>query len=113
MDKSITREPEDMLTAFANDQRAKCKDTVEGKGMVTIATCKICGYMVWKSTDPNGIFGHTVENFESPEECPRCSVVIRRVPELFEWVCETVAKAQNDMMDQFNIAQNATSKDAE
>jgi len=62
-----------------------------GPGLVTMGECKICGYLKWKSTT------HETPPFkdlivrEEIDECPRCTEVFRRAPEIFHWVLSVIS----------------------
>jgi len=103
MNENLTRPPEITQKAFADNERDKSSEKVEGKGFVEIEYCPVCGYMAWKKTRPKGELGYQSTPMESPETCNRCATVIRRVPELYEWVTEVIAKAQNDMLDRCKV----------
>lgn len=77
------------------ERHAKAAERYEKDGgHVTLTECDVCGYLEWVSTAPKEPKGFTVVLLDS--DCPRCSEVLQRAPEVATWVFAVIAKNQED-----------------
>ena len=60
---------------------------------VSLEECFICGFLRYIGWDPSKPEGYSIEETTSPADCPICSEVLRRFPEIFQWVLTVVAKS--------------------
>ena len=63
-------------------------------GHVTLTECDVCGYIDWRSTATKEPKGFTVIPLSG--QCPRCDEILRRAPEIANWVFAVIAKSQED-----------------
>jgi hypothetical protein len=48
--------------------------------------CSLCGFIRWRSSDLNKPDDVTMDEDNDVAHCSRCSQVMQRSPEIFEWV---------------------------
>ena len=63
-------------------------------GHVTLTECDVCGYIDWLSTATREPKGFAVVPLD--RQCPRCTEVQWRAPEVANWVFAVIAKSQED-----------------
>lgn len=68
-----------------------------GGGHIFLEECQVCGLLRWSCTrtaDPNAVTVEPLNDRCGEYPCERCIAVVRRAPEVYEWVCAVVAHHQ-------------------
>ena len=61
-----------------------------GPGAVTMRQCLLCGYLEWVCSARDKPSEVCIEEMMMLGDCPRCTVVMQRAPEIYEWMCGIV-----------------------